>query len=64
MFDDLDNPKKKPSFEIGQNLEDMSVEELAETIEVLKDEIKRLDSTKNAKSAHLDAAAALFAKKG
>lgn len=62
MFDD-EAAKPAPVFEIGQNLETLSVEELAETIERLKAEISRLEETMNSKSAHLDAAAAMFGKK-
>ncbi len=63
MFDDSNEPKKKPTFELGQKLDELSVEELSETIEVLKIEIERLNEAKESKSKHLDAAAALFGKK-
>ena len=62
MIDNEDAPKKKLVFEIGQNLEDMSVAELAETIELLEKEIARLSEMKQSKSAHLSAADALFSK--
>lgn len=62
MFDD-NEPKPKPFFEIGQNLESLSVEELSATMETLKAEIERLEKAMNEKSAHLDAAAALFSQK-
>lgn len=64
MFEDDDSPKKKVQFEIGQKLDDFSVQELAETIETLKNEIERLTLAKQSKSEHLSAADALFGKKG
>lgn len=60
---DDDAPKPIPQFEIGQKLDDLSVDEINETIELLHGEIARLEQARNMKSAHLDAAAALFAKK-
>ena len=63
MFDKDELPKKAPPFQIGQKLEEMSVSELTETIGILEDEIIRLKSARDQKSKHLDAAAALFAKK-
>lgn len=63
MFDEADGPRKKPTFELGQKLDDLSVEELDETIETLRLEIERLAIARQSKSNHLDAAAALFAKK-
>ena len=63
MFNTDDEPKKKRAFEIGQKLEELSVDELGETITLLHSEIDRLEKAKADKSKHLDAAAALFAKK-
>jgi len=50
-------------YAIGQNLDEMSVEELDRTVEILKTEIKRLEEIRNAKSSHISAAEALFVKK-
>lgn len=63
MFDE-EEEKKKPAYAIGQNLEDMSVEEITATIEILEAEIARLNAAHEAKSDHLSAAEALFSKPG
>lgn len=63
MFDNDDEPKKRASFILGQNLDDLSVEELEETIMILNKEIERLQTAKEVKAKHLSAAAALFSKK-
>jgi uncharacterized small protein (DUF1192 family) len=44
VFDDDDRPKKKVAHEIGQELSLLSVEELALRIQLMQDEIKRLDT--------------------
>ena len=43
-FDDDDRPKKKVAHEIGQELSLLSVEELALRIQLMQDEIKRLEA--------------------
>ncbi len=43
-IDEDDRPKKKIAHEIGQDLALLSVEELAERIALLKDEIARLEA--------------------
>ncbi len=53
-------PKKKPAHEIGQPLDALSVHELDERIELLREEIARLETAKTAKSASAAAAAAFF----
>jgi uncharacterized small protein (DUF1192 family) len=50
-IEDDDRPKKKPVHEIGQDLALLSVEELAERIDVLKAEIGRLEAALAAKKA-------------
>lgn len=60
---DDEEAKKRPQFTIGQNLEDMSVDELDDTVLLLKEEIQRLSEASTAKSKHLSAAQALFSKK-
>ena len=57
VFDDDDRPKKKIAHEIGQELSLLSVEELKSRIELMQDEIKRLEADiaqKNAKRAAAD----------
>lgn len=63
MFDDDGVPKPVSRFELHQNLDSMSVEEIDETIAMLRSEIERLEAARKAKSGHLEAAAALFSKK-
>jgi len=60
MLADEDEPKKAKPYQLGQLLEEMSVSEIAETIEQLENEIERLKQAKQSKSAHLNAAEALF----
>jgi len=58
-LDDL-GPKKKKSYELGQDLSKLSVAELGELIEGLKAEIARVEATRAAKQASLSAADAAF----
>jgi uncharacterized small protein (DUF1192 family) len=55
-------PPRKPasSHEIGQSLDDLSVQELDERIAALKAEIARLEEAQSVKQASLSAAAAFF----
>lgn len=55
-----DKPRRKTAHEIGQDLSLLSVEELAERIEVLKGEIARLTAALTMKRATRDAADKLF----
>lgn len=50
----------KPSHEIGQNLDTLSVDELAERVELLRAEIERLEKARVAKQASRAAADAFF----
>ncbi|MEM7068506.1 MAG: DUF1192 domain-containing protein [Pseudomonadota bacterium] len=59
-MDENDEISKQPDYEIGQDLSQLSVEELDETIGLLKEEITRLTEARDSKSAHLNAAEALF----
>jgi uncharacterized small protein (DUF1192 family) len=43
-IDDDDRPKKKVSHEIGQDLTLLSVEELAARVQLMHDEIARLEA--------------------
>ena len=57
---DDEEPKKKRTFEIGQDLTLMSADELHETIAMLKTEIMRIEADIASKSASRDAAEAFF----
>ena len=57
---DEDAPKKPPLHEVGQDLALLSVEELAERVELLNTEIARLEQAMAAKRASLAAAATFF----
>ena len=59
---DLDDlvSKKKKSYELGQDLSKLSVGELAELIESLKEEIARVEATRVAKESSRSAADAAF----
>jgi uncharacterized small protein (DUF1192 family) len=52
--------KKKPSHEIGQPLDTLSVGELDERISLLREEIVRLEQARSQKEASKNAAAAFF----
>ena len=57
VFDDDDRPKKKIAHEIGQDLSLLSVEELQARVQLMQDEIKRLEgdmAQKRAKRAAAD----------
>jgi uncharacterized small protein (DUF1192 family) len=55
--------KTASSHEIGQSLDDLSVQELDERIAALHAEIRRLQETRKAKEASASAAAAFFKAK-
>jgi uncharacterized small protein (DUF1192 family) len=57
-----DRPKKKVVHEIGQDLSLLSVGELAERINLLKDEIGRLEAETARKRASQTAADSFFKK--
>jgi uncharacterized small protein (DUF1192 family) len=58
--DDALPPKKKLIHEIGQELALLSVNELGERIELLKQEIGRLEAARASKQASLSAADQFF----
>lgn len=60
MRDEDDKPKKKISHEIGQDLSVLSVFELRERVDILKQEILRLEAAAAAKDTARDAAASFF----
>jgi uncharacterized small protein (DUF1192 family) len=61
-IDDDDRPKKKVSHEIGQELTLLSVEELAARIQLLRDEIGRLEADMAKKQASRSTADQFFKK--
>lgn len=59
-MDDEDKAKQPLKFEVGMNIDDMSVDELHEQIGVLENEIKRLRDAISVKSDSRSAADAVF----
>lgn len=55
-----DAKPRRPAYEPGQEIAEMSVADIDEAIALLEGEIERLKSAREAKSAHLSAAEALF----
>ncbi|HEX5846012.1 MAG TPA: DUF1192 domain-containing protein [Rhodoplanes sp.] len=60
VMDEDDRPKKKIAHEIGQDLALLSVEELADRIALLREEIGRLDEALAKKRASRSAANQFF----
>lgn len=60
MIDDDDKPKKKIVHEIGQDLSLLSVEELAARVQLMRDEITRLEADMASKRAVRSAADQFF----
>jgi uncharacterized small protein (DUF1192 family) len=60
VMDEDDRPKKKIAHEIGQDLALLSVEELADRIALLREEIGRLDEALAKKRASRSAADQFF----
>jgi uncharacterized small protein (DUF1192 family) len=59
-MDDDDKPKKKIAHEIGQDLTLLSVDELAQRVQLLHDEIARLEADMMQKRASRSAADQFF----
>jgi len=59
-IDDDDKPKKKIAHEVGQDLTLLSVEELAARVQLLRDEIQRIESDMTQKRASRTAADQFF----
>jgi uncharacterized small protein (DUF1192 family) len=59
-IDEDDKPKKKISHEIGQDLSLLSVEELAARVQLMRDEISRLEADMANKRASRSAADQFF----
>jgi len=60
IIDDDDKPKKKVVHEIGQDLTLLSVEELAARVQLMHDEISRLEADMASKRASRAAANQFF----
>ncbi len=60
IIDDDDQPKKKIAHEIGQDLTLLSVQELAARVQLLHDEINRLEADMAQKRASRSAADQFF----
>lgn len=58
--DEDDRPKKKIAHEFGQDLTLLSVAELDQRVQLLKDEIARLEADKKNKQASRSSADAFF----
>lgn len=61
-FDDDDRPKKKISHEIGQELTLLSVKELQERIDLMREEVARLEADIAKKQASRSVADQFFKK--
>ena len=59
-IDDDDKPKKKVAHEIGQDLSLLSVDELAARVQLMRDEIARLEADMTQKRAKRAAADQFF----
>ena len=60
VSEDEDRPKKKLRHELGEDLSRLSLGELAERTELLRDEIARIEAAIAAKKASAEAAASFF----
>ena len=60
MAQDDDAPRRKPTHELGQKLDELSVRDFDERIAVLRAEIARLEAAKADKERALDAAGSIF----
>lgn len=60
VFDDDDQPKRKVTHEIGQDLTLLSVEELRARVQLMHDEIERLEADIASKYATRAAADQFF----
>ncbi len=60
MSTEDNEPKKKRPYEIGQDLSDLSIDDINEVIGQLQAEIERLQSDAKQKNASKSAADALF----
>ena len=59
-MDDEERVRRPVRHEIGQNLDDLSVHDFDERIEIMRAEIARLEIAKTAKQAARDQAGSVF----
>ncbi len=64
LFGDDDKPRKPALHEIGQDLSQLSIEEIGRRIEALSAEIERLTEARSRKQASKNAADAFFKQQG
>ena len=62
VIDEDDRPKKKVTHEIGQDLSLLSIEELAERVDLIRTEIGRLETAMAGKRASRNVADQFFKK--
>jgi uncharacterized small protein (DUF1192 family) len=62
MAEDDDRPKPPQTHRVGESLDTLSIHEFDERIELLKNEIARLESAKARKMAALDQAVSVFGR--
>ncbi len=60
LFDDDDRPTKPVTHEIGQDLSELSVDELQARADLLRAEIARIEAESEKKRASRDAADSIF----
>ena len=60
VSEDEDRPKKKLKHELGEDLSRLSLDELGERIQLLRDEIGRIEGAIATKRASAEAAASFF----
>jgi uncharacterized small protein (DUF1192 family) len=60
LIEDEPPKKKKAGHELGEDLSTLSLNELAERIELLKTEIERIETAVRSKRASADVAASFF----
>lgn len=58
--DDTDRPKRAVSHTIGESLDTLSLDEIAERIALLRTEIERLEAARSGKKTALDRASSIF----
>lgn len=59
-MDDQEPTKPATRFQLGQDLSSLSIEELTDTIGLLREEIERLEAAKASKTSQMAAAESLF----